>query len=156
VSSTHSCIEYFFPTRISKVGVIFFKLARLYLAFFFSSVIHMGGDRMLSGKMSFGSFKFFMLQAVGITIEVFVCFLWRCLRKENRGEPDFTREKRSISTKSASYRSENLPPMWTRCVGFTWFALWSIWTGAFMMDAMCSQVMTKPQLDLRRLHWKLW
>jgi len=136
---------------------------------------------MLTGKMSFGSFKFFMLQAVGITIENFFCFLWPCLiprisqggqiempvkvarvtmdhdnGKEYRDEPDFTGEKRPISTKSASYRSENLPPMWTRCVGFAWFVLWSIWTGAFMMDAMCSQVMTKAQLDLRRLHWKFW
>jgi hypothetical protein len=138
----------------------------------------MGGDRMLSGKMNFGSFKFFMLQAVGITIEVFVCFLWRCLiprisqggqieipvkvarvtmendnGNEYRDKSDFNGEKRLISAKSASYQSENLPPMWTRCVGFTWFALWSIWTVAFMMDAMCSTVMTKPQLDLRRLHW---
>ena len=123
-----------------------------------------------------------MLQAVGIrvTIEVFVCFLWcyfiprinqggqietpvKVARvtmegdngkdKEYRDDSDVTGQKRPIPTKSEPYRSENLPPMWTRCVGFAWFALWSIWTVAFMMDPICSAAMTKPQLDLRRLHW---
>ncbi len=140
----------------------------------------MGGDRMISGKIGFGSFKFFMLQPVGITIEVFVCFLWRYFiprinqggqietpvkvarvtmendngkDKEYRNDSDVTGQKRPISTKSEPYRSENLPPMWIRCVGFAWFALWSIWTAAFMMDPLCPAAMTNPQLDLRRLHW---
>lgn len=42
---------------------------KLYLAFTISAAIHMGGDYMLFQGASWFSLRFFMIQAVGITLE---------------------------------------------------------------------------------------
>lgn len=124
----------------------------------------MGGDRMLTGKTGFGALTFFVLQAVGITIEIFVCFLWRCCipQADGGGSVEMSVKagrpmgsaKSSAASKSGPYPSENLPPIWIRCVGFAWVVLWSIYTAAYFMDPVCSvNMVTLPRLDLRRLDW---
>lgn len=174
LSSTSSCINYIFPTRSSEIGILY-KLARLYLTFFLSGFIHMCGDRMLTGKIVFGSsLKFFMLQAVGITIEMIIRFLWRyCNPGSSQGGPaeisvkvgqipingylkdndlDVRQQKSFVASNRERHITEDLPPIWIRCVGFAWFALWAVWTVPYMMDPICVMEMaSKPQLDLSGL-----
>jgi hypothetical protein len=141
----------------------------------------MGGDRMLTGKTGFGAFTFFVLQAVGITVEIFVSFLWHCcipqangggsgemsvkagrsmgsangMDKEYRDNSDATTSRKSsTANKSGPYPSEDLPPIWIRCVGLGWVVLWFIYSAAYFMDPVCSvNMVTLPRLDLRRLDW---
>ncbi len=65
-----------------------------------------------------------------------------------------TGRKSSTANKSGPYPSENLPPMWIRCVGFAWVILWAVYTAAYFMDPVCSENMVDlPRLDLRSLDW---
>jgi len=44
--------------------------------FFVSGVIHMAGDAMVTGRIIFSAFTFFMLQPFGITIELLIVHIW--------------------------------------------------------------------------------
>lgn len=83
---------------------------QLYIAFFLSGIVHFIGDFILEKRMVYRSYKFFLLQAVAITIEDFVIYI----------------AKRSLR------RGENLKPgkvgPWTevvtKFVGYCWVILW--------------------------------
>jgi hypothetical protein len=104
----------------------------------------MGGDVMATGKLCFKSFTFFMLQPIGITIELIVSYLW------HRLQSDVPNPKKTIATEGCkntgqateeqhndkSLAEDLIPPLWIRCVGSIWVALWMLWTAAYMADAL--------------------
>jgi hypothetical protein len=111
----------------------------------------MGGDVMATGKLCFKSFTFFMLQPIGITVELVVSYLW-CLPENSEGNPKTsTADTKHIEQSPAKHHNDNfaintrkplaeepIPPLWIRCVGSIWVALWMLWTAAYMVDALYS------------------
>jgi hypothetical protein len=37
-----------------------------------------------------------------------------------------------------SSTEDSIPPLWIRCLGRIWVALWMVWTAAYMVDALYS------------------
>lgn len=143
------------------------RLAGLYFAFFVSGVIHMAGDAMITGKIVFKAFRFFMLQPFGIILELLVIYLWRrfsgsqgtTCAADGRGHgqlkgdaaPSETqvdgvqRERRNVYKES----EEPIPPLWIRCMGFIWVIFWMAWTAPYIVDPLCAVgVFRDPRLNL--------
>lgn len=118
------------------IGTTSYKLARLYIAFSISGLVHAGGDLMATGKLGSKSLTFFMLQPLGISVEIVVSRLWSRLQ----GGPMKSRGKnlveRNSSDKYHGAAEDSIPPLWIRCVGFIWVALWMVWSGAYIVDAL--------------------
>ena len=85
---------------------------QLYVAFFLSGLLHFSGDFMFQKRMVYYSFKFFLLQAIGITFEDLVIHIAkRLFRRRGIGlEPG----KADESWAEAS----------VRVVGYCWVTLW--------------------------------
>jgi hypothetical protein len=60
-------------------GTIRSSFTQLYIAFLLSGIIHVSGDFMAKGEITYCSLKFFPLQAVAITFECFVIYVARHL-----------------------------------------------------------------------------
>ncbi|KAF9554739.1 hypothetical protein CPC08DRAFT_766469 [Agrocybe pediades] len=145
------------------------KLARLYVAFTITGVVHIGGEYMLLGKMGWGSFTFFALQAVGISIEKVVSACYHVLERtpqvdhptanahghSSGGHP--TQENATAKPNGAGSvgkgpeKREKKTEMWVRCIGYIWVILWFSWSASYMVDPIISTGMfVHPWLDLRR------
>ena len=119
----------------------------------------MGGDAMITGRIIFQAFTFFMLQPVGITLELVVAHLWHRFN----GSQDKTIDSHGGTGSrvvgnpqkqiNGNKRSEApIPPVWIRCVGFIWLTFWMAWTAPYIVDPLCAVgVFIDPRLDLRRL-----
>jgi len=94
---------------------------------------------MATGRISLRFFKFFMLQPLGITVELVVAYIWR---KFNAQRDDFnsatnTNTGRNMKKSDGDKKSngQKLPPLWIRCVGYIWVTMWMVWTGAYPAEA---------------------
>jgi hypothetical protein len=157
------CLGYIFPANATES--MSYKLARLYAVFFISGVIHMAGDAMVTGKIIFKAFTFFMLQPVGITIELLVVHLWsqvsgtqdktsavhrHDLNGETKSQVD-SRKKSQSQMIGYNEADEPVPSPWIRCMGFIWVAFWMALTAPHIVDPLClADVFRDPRLDLRR------
>jgi len=145
-SSILGCV---FPAN--SEGATGCKLARLYTVFFITGVTHIGGDVMSTGKLGFKTFTFFMLQPVGITIEIVVSYLWHKLQCDDPNPRRATVNRRTEKIDRAQEKSSSgnipnadgkpfaedpIPALWIRCVGSIWLALWMMWTAAYMVDGL--------------------
>jgi hypothetical protein len=117
---------------------------------------------MVTGKIIFKAFTFFMLQPFGITIELLVAHLWHQfggsqdkisavdvgrLNGYTKAQDGGSRKRRNGYSKS----EEPIPPLWIRCVGFIWLTFWMAWTAPHIIDPLCAVgVFTDPRADLRR------
>ena len=85
---------------------------QLYIAFFLSGLLHFSGDFMLEKRMVYRSFKFFLLQAVGITFEDFVIYT----------------AKRFLRRSGTELQLGRVDESWVgtvvRVVGYCWVTLW--------------------------------
>jgi len=90
--------------------------AQLYVAFFLSGVFHFTGDFTLGKRAVSRSFKFFPLQAVGITVEDFVIYIAQRLLR-----------RRGIELKPGQ-ADESWGGVVVRVVGYCWVILWSCLT----------------------------
>ncbi|KAF9522159.1 hypothetical protein CPB83DRAFT_864924 [Crepidotus variabilis] len=174
-----SAVMSIFPVPTSTFGITLYKLSRLYVTFFLVGAAHVGGDRMLTGKLGAGAFKLFMLQPLGLTLEFFADYLWcRFIQQfspplRNKPTPLKTNGYFKDPTKSTETldiggygnvglrgynqhrgQGRDTAPTWVRFVGLVWVAVWAVWTVAFMVDPMCSVGMfTDPRVDLRQPNW---
>jgi len=153
-------LAYIFPG--SATNTLLYKLARLYSAFFISGVIHMAGDAMITGRIIFKAFTFFMLQPVGITLELVMAYLWHRFNgsrdktvdeDDSNGATNSRVGGSSQKQRNGDKRSEApIPPAWIRCVGFIWLTFWMAWTTPYIVDPLCALgVFRDPRADLRRL-----
>lgn len=118
----------------------------------------MAGDAMVTGKIIFKAFTFFMLQPVGITIEIFVGHLWRQVKDMTSSVDNDDVEHSNTNGKSRINGSkqnkkieEPIPPIWIRCVGLIWLVYWMAWTAPYIVDPLCAVgVFRDPRVDLRR------
>ena len=104
----------------------------------------MAGDAMITGRIIFKAFTFFMLQPVGITIELVIAYLWHRL---NGSDVDAQRQRNKDKQNEAP-----IPPAWIRCVGFIWLTFWMACSAPYIVDPLCAAgVFRDPRADLRRL-----
>ena len=116
----------------------------------------MAGDSMLTGRVLFSSFTFFMLQPLGITIERVVAHLWRQFTvsrdKTSAADELDVGRKSQVDAKKRRGCEEPIPPLWIRCVGFIWLAYWIALTAPYIVDPLCAvDVFRDSRVDLRRL-----
>ncbi|KDR78654.1 hypothetical protein GALMADRAFT_223911 [Galerina marginata CBS 339.88] len=122
------------------------KFIWLYTAFFITGVVHGGGEYMLLRRPGFGALAFFVLQAVGITIEKTVGFAWTLRPKKHNICPKQVQVQKGHNVESPS--SE--PEMWIRCIGYTWVCIWFVWSLPFMIDPLVlSGMFVDPRFDVR-------
>ena len=154
------------------------KFARLYIAFAVTGFVHIGGEYMFLGKMGFGAFNFFALQAVGITLEklVSVCYCYCNFFNQipipsnekatntnghpkivngNFDPPTSVQAQPNSTENHRHLRPANeIPDLWIRCIGYIWVVVWFSWSASFMIDPMISTGMFfHPLLDLRTKSW---
>lgn len=105
---------------------------QLYIAFLISGLIHAGGDFMVVRYLPIFPLKFFLLQAVAITIEDFVIWCTRSIRPKLG---------------------------WlNKAIGFAWVVVWFTWSGPQWLDPMSANggtvdgegVVFKPLLNFFR------
>ena len=98
--------------------------AQLYIAFFLSGLLHFAGDFMIEKRMVYRSFKFFLLQAVGITFEDFVIYI----------------AKRLLRWRGIEFKPGKADESWAeavvRVVGYCWVTLWFYWTLPMWLDEL--------------------
>ena len=85
---------------------------QLYFAFFLSGAIHFAGDFMSQKRTVYHSFKFFFLQAVGITLEDLAICVGKQLLHQRGIKPDLGRVSESWAGTAA------------RILGYCWVILW--------------------------------
>ena len=127
---------------------------------------------MLIGRMGYGTFKFFILQSVAITLEKAVASCWAYFNPpfdtnrngvQTNGQnghngvtdsPSYT-SKRSDRSRS-KLEAENAPPIWLKCVGYVWVLLWFVCSLPFMIDPMVpTGTFVDPRVDFRTFVWSL-
>ena len=95
---------------------------QLYIAFFLSGFIHFAGDFMLEKRPAYHSFKFFLLQAVAITLEDFVVHV----------------AKRVLHRRGIELAQGRLGEEWAEAVarvaGYCWVTLWFCLTLPVWLD----------------------
>ena len=97
---------------------------QLYVAFFLSGLIHFSGDFMVEKRMVYRSFKFFPLQAVGITFEDFVIYIAKRLLRWGR-----------IELKPGK-AGESWAEVVVRIIGYCWITLWFTLTLPVWIDGL--------------------
>ncbi|KAF8903716.1 membrane bound O-acyl transferase family-domain-containing protein [Gymnopilus junonius] len=172
ISATTSLLSAFSVSPLSRASSLPAKFAFLYTAFFIIGVVHIGGEYMLLGRWEWnGAFAFFQLQAVGITIEKIVAWVWSQTPGHGRKEKDDrthigpdvngnaqSNGKNDKGTPNGAALKEKatdvdavLPALWVRFIGYIWVASWFVWSLAFMIDPMTTTGMfADPRVDLRR------
>ena len=159
----------YLPLPDAENGLIAYKLLRCCIVFFIGGVVHMGGDKMLTGRLTFGwSFMFFVLQPFGIAFESLVCYLWTHWRGTQHSSSKTGHRKASgsgrdqandISARRFSMenriemRDESDPPLWIRSIGHIWVAIWFTWTAAYFIDPMCAKDMFSDPRLTRSTTW---
>jgi len=98
--------------------------AQLYFAFFLSGLIHSAGDFMVEKRIVYRSFKFFLLQAVGITFEDLVIRIAKSLLR--RG---------GIEIKPGE-GGGSWAGVVVRVIGYCWVALWFCSTMPVWLDEL--------------------
>jgi len=97
---------------------------QIYVAFFLSALSHSSGDFMIEKRMVSRSFEFFLLQAVGITIEDFVIYI----------------AKRLLLRGGVELKLGKVDGSWAgavgRVVGYCWVTLWVSWTIPVWLDGL--------------------
>lgn len=91
-------------------GTVLSSCTQLYITFFLSALLHVGGDFMVVRYIPTFPFKFFMLQAVAITIEDLVIWCTKSIR------PQLGRL--------------------TKPIGFFWVIAWFTYYGPIWLDPM--------------------
>ena len=138
------------PLPDTENGLVAYKLIRCCIVFFIGGVTHMGGDKMLTGRLTFGwSFMCFMLQPVGIAFESLVCYLWGHWWGTQRSSSNGHRKANTSGINPRRFGMANRiempdgpdPPLWIRCIGHIWVAIWFTWSAAYFVDPMCAMDM---------------
>ncbi|KAF9483204.1 hypothetical protein BDN70DRAFT_874080 [Pholiota conissans] len=138
-------------------------------AFLMSGLIHIGGEVMLTGHISYGAFTFFALQPIAIIIETLVAFLWHSITRQpqpkasykspasDNGNADSGTEGASVSCFVGSeVEQAGAGQLWMRYAGYVWVALWFVWSLAFMIDPMIpTSMFVDARVDLRTKEWYL-
>jgi hypothetical protein len=89
---------------------ILWRFVRLFIAFYFTALVHLPGVVILGGSpFDTGVQKFFLMQAVGIVIESIVFSLWT-VRAQNT---------------TNGLRAGRM----TKLLGYMWVLAWTTWTG---------------------------
>ncbi|KAH9484824.1 Acetyltransferase cdmC [Psilocybe cubensis] len=110
----------------------------LYVVFALTGILHHGGDAMFLQSISkAGSFQFFMLQAVGITIEDFVLKLVGSITTTKEAKANLETTKH-IADADVRANDEKLPPWSVRLLGFTWVLVWLSITLPWWTDPICN------------------
>jgi len=160
----------YLPLPDTENGLVAYKVIRCCIVFFVGGVVHMGGDKMLTGRMTLGwSFLFFILQPLGIAFESLVCYLWDLSqgtqqpssntsiprqRKVNGSGRDQVNNPRRFSMESRiEMRDESDAPLWIRCIGHIWVAIWFTWTAAYFINPMCAMDMFSDPRLTRSTTW---
>ena len=89
---------------------------QLYVAFFLSAILHFSGDFAFEKRIVSRSFRFFLLQAVGITFEDLVIYTTkRLLRRGGKADIPWI-------------------AVVVRVIGYCWVTLWLCWTLPVWLD----------------------
>ena len=95
---------------------------QLYVAFFLSAIIHSSGDFMLEKRMVYRSFRFFLLQAVIITLEDLAIYIAKFLLRQG-----------GIELKPGRV-NESWAETAVRVIGYCWVTLWFCLTLPIWLD----------------------
>ena len=129
-------------------GTNWSSYTQLYIAFFLSALIHFSGDFMFEKRLVYRSFKFFLLQAVAITVEDFVIYS----------------TKRLLHWRGIELKLGKADESWAeavlRVIGYCWVTLWFCFTVPMILDELNTfgvssadrGTMTQFLLDT----WKQW
>ena len=121
---------------------------QLYVAFFLSGLLHLGGDFVVERQAVYHSFKFFLLQAVAITFEDLVIYI----------------AKRSLRWRGIEFKPGRVDESWVetavRVTGYCWVTLWFCYTlpvwiddlDVFGFSSNDRRPITQFLLDI----WKRW
>lgn len=113
------------------------SLFTLYTVFALSGILHHAGDAMfLQSITKPGAFQFFMLQAVGITLEDVVLKLVGAVATTNEAKASLETTKK-IGDAKVRANAEKLPRWSTRLLGFTWVLVWLAITLPLWTDPIC-------------------
>ncbi|KAF8151039.1 hypothetical protein B0H34DRAFT_665462 [Crassisporium funariophilum] len=126
------------------------KLIWLSTAFTVTALVHTAGEYMLCGRLGWGAFIFFAVQAGGIGFEEGVHFLWT---RYHRQVPVEKGERVGVKTGGHARDADatKRPEVWVKCVGYFWVLAWFVWSLAFMIDPMVGEGMfVDPRVDVRR------
>jgi hypothetical protein len=87
--------------------------------FLISGLVHVGGEYMMLGRLGLGTFRFFLLQGLAVSVETIVSNVL------------------TLSGSSLASPRKAPPPtpkLWVRIVGYVWVLLWFWWCLPFMVD----------------------
>lgn len=135
------------------------EIARLHTTFYFSVLIHIGGEYMLLGKMGYGAASFFLLQPVGITLEILAAAIRNQVahprgRLQGHAHSTSNREMINGNGLKSTPKSSPTPSIWIRFIGYVWVVLWFAYSLPPMVDPLINFGMfVDPGHDLRRNSW---
>jgi len=97
---------------------------QLYVVFLLSGLLHSSGDFMVEKRIVYRSFKFFLLQAVIITLEDFVIYL----------------AKRSLRQGGVELKLGKADESWggtvVRVIGYCWVTIWACLSFPIFLDGL--------------------
>lgn len=85
--------------------------------FLISGLAHVGGEYMMLGRLGLGTFRFFLLQGLAVSVETIVSNVL------------------NLSGSCLTSPRKTAPKLWARIVGYVWVLLWFWWSLPFMVDA---------------------
>ena len=110
-------------------GTILSSYAQLYVVFYLSGIMHLGlfgGDYTFQRRVTEGTMKFFLIQAVAITFEDLVIRIAKRL-------PLF-RGTKPTSGKDNGFRVRAV----VRVIGYCWVVLWLCFSLPIWLDELCA------------------
>lgn len=120
-----------------------------------SGILHHAGDAMAMQSITRpGAFQFFMLQAVGITLEDVILRLVGAATTKGESKASLVSAKENVDV---DVHSKEVLPKWpVRLVGFVWVLLWLTLTLPLWTDEMCRNGFMRqiPQLSFILGVWK--
>ena len=97
---------------------------QLYVAFLLSGLLHFTGDFIIEKRIVYYSFKFFLLQAIAITLEDFILYIAKRLLRRER-----------IELKPGK-TDESWAEVVARVIGYCWVTLWFCLTLPLWLDEL--------------------
>ena len=97
---------------------------QLYVAFLLSGFLHFAGDFIIEKRIVYHSFKFFLLQAIAITLEDFILYIAKRLLRRER-----------IELKPGK-TDESWAEVVARVIGYCWVTLWFCLTLPLWLDEL--------------------
>ena len=97
---------------------------QLYVVFLLSGLIHCSGDSMIEKRMVYRSFRFFLLQAIIITLEDFILYMAK--RSLRRGGIELKLGKADESQRGAV----------VRVIGYCWVTIWACLSFPIFLDGL--------------------